>query len=308
MKTYINPKAIGESNCQKLQETFPEVEFVEHSENSLEVEVAIVMPDFFETRSLDQYPKLRYVQLLMAGYDKFDLKGAEARGITVCNAQDIFSITVSEDVMTKIFVLNRNVKHYLQAMAEGKWSPIRKEPELTGSTVGILGTGSIGKELAKRLKAFDVTVLGYRKNAGNVPYFDEIMADEEGLNRIFEVSDYIVVAIPLTKETHHLVNQKRLLLMKPTALLINVARGKVVDQDALVQALKQNIIRGAAIDVTDPEPLPQDSELWKLDNIYITPHNASSSIYMQDRLTDLAIANLHRYLKQQKLHYQISIK
>ncbi len=306
MDAFISWKVLGDAMLNQLETEFPEVNFIRDVEAGREAEVAIVMPNFFVDKNFDKYSKLRFIQLLMAGYDSFDLKQAEAKDIIVCNAQDIFSISVAEDAITKILVLNRNVKHYVMAMNNKEWKPIRKEPELTGSVIGILGTGSIGKELATKLKAFNTRVLGYGRKLKQVSGYDEIFTGETGLEYVLQNSDYVIVALPLTETTYHLLDENRLNMMKETALLINVARGDIIDQEALIKALREKKIRGAGLDVTTPEPLSKDNELWDLDNIFITPHNASSSPYMQERLTELVRINLHRYLNKQELLFIIS--
>ncbi len=306
MDVFISWKVIGEANLNQLEHEFPYVKFIKDVETGRKAEVAIVMPNFFGDKNIDNYGNLRLIQLLMAGYDNFNLAQAEAKDIIVCNAQDIFSISVAEDAITKILVLNRSVKHYVIAMNNKEWKPIRKEPELTGSVVGILGTGSIGKELASRLKAFNTRILGYGRKQKRVSGYDEILIGETGLEYVLKNSDYVIVALPLTEATYHLLDENKLNMMKETALLINVARGDIIDQEALIKALKEKKIRGAGLDVTTPEPLPKDNELWNVDNVFITPHNASSSPYMQDRLTELVKINLHRYLDKQELLFKIS--
>ena len=187
----------------------------------------------------------------------------------------------------------------------GEWNPIRKEPELTGSTVGIVGAGSIGIEVAKRLKSFDTKVIGYKRKAEAVRFFDEIYTGNEGLEIVIRESDYLIIAVPLTKETMHLINKERISWMKSSAVLINVARGKIVDQDALVDALNAGKLRGAGLDVTTPEPLPKDHPLWKMSQVFITPHNASSSPFMQRRLMELVLHNLERYVNNNTVDYII---
>lgn len=296
MKVYINPLSIGQTNFRDLIAQFPQIDIIAEDSLAHEADVCVIMPNFFRDYDIKDFHQLKWVQLLMAGYDNFDFSPFEGRDIIVSNAVDIFSISIAEDVLTKILVLNRNVKYYIDSMKERIWKPIRKEPEITGSTFGIIGTGSIGKEIAKRVKAFDCKVIGYRRNDDQVEFFDQIFTGEQGLETLLKQSDYVVVAVPLTDDTKNLLNQKRIGWMKTNALLINVARGAIVNQDALVEALKSRRIRGAGLDVTTPEPLPKDHPLWNLDNVFITPHNASSSPFMQNRLKDLVVHNLTKYI------------
>ncbi len=303
MNVFINPRSIGTNHFESLKSDFPSVKFITDPSEAYLCEVIAVMPDFFKTQDISKFNNLKFAQLLMAGYDNFDFSPFVGRDIYVSNAVDIFSKSLSEDVITKILVLNRSVIHYVNNMKNGIWEPIRKEPELSGSVVGIIGAGSIGRETAKRLKAFESTVIGYRNKNEEVPYFDKIYTGLDGLKTVIEESDYLILAIPLTNDTFHLMNQERLSWMKKDALLINVARGSVVDQDALYDVLKEKKIRGAGLDVTTPEPLPKEHPLWQLDNVFITPHNASSSPYMQIRLKQLISHNLSKYLNNEVPDY-----
>lgn len=305
MNVYINARYVGSKEFARIQSLFPQVQFLTEESDATSAEVVIAMPDFFARQKIDTFPHLRFVQLLMAGYDNVDFSPFEGRNLVVSNAVDVFSPSIAEDVMTKIFYFNRHVRHYVEAQQSQTWSPIRKEPELTEAVVGILGTGSIGKETAKRLRPFGCEIRGWRRNPRDVEGFDVVETGSEGLERILKESDIIVIALPLTNETRHLLDQKKLSLLKPEALLINVARGAIIDQDALVQLLQEKKIRGAGLDVMTPEPLPEDHPLWKLENVYITPHNASSSPFMQRRLTDLIIHNLTKYLEDGVVDYVV---
>jgi len=305
MKIYVDPRLIGRSNYDKLVSLYPQINFVTEIDDKEHLEVLFAMPQVVKSMNPDEFPNLKWIQYLMAGYDGLDLSAFINRGIIFCNAQDIFSKSIAEDVFTKILFFNRNVKHYLISMAEGKWEPIREEPELTGSTVLILGVGSIGKELAKRFKAFETKVIGYRNNQIDEENFDEIITSNDELSKAISKSDYIIMALPLTEKTVGLFDEKKFALMKKSALFINVARGKVIDQNALIKALETKSIRGAGLDVMNPEPLPPDHVLWKLDNVFITPHNASSSPYMRNRLFEMIMMNLNLYLAGMPVKYQV---
>lgn len=305
MHVYVDPRLIGRKNYNALVERYPKIEFTTEVNHPERLEILFTMPAVVKQMNLEDYPNLKWIQYLMAGYDGVDIKALNDRGIVFCNAQDIFSTSIAEDVFTKILFFNRNVKHYLNAMAEGRWEPIREEPELTGSKALILGVGSIGKEVAKRFKAFDMQVIGYRTKPVDEPNFDEIITTEAALHDRLGIADYVILALPLNQKTYRMFDKTKFDLMKDTALFINVARGQVVDQKDLYDTLKNHRIRGAGLDVLDPEPLGKDDPLWALDNVYITPHNASSSPYMRDRLYQMIVMNLDRYLAGKPVKYQI---
>lgn len=304
MKIYIDKKMMGRNNYPELLNKFPDIEFIEELDKAKEVEAMIIMNSSLKNLNVDNYPQLKWIQLLMAGYDNVDVDYIKSKNIMIGNARDIFSISIAEDVFSKILYFNRNTKFYLESMASKTWNPVKKEPEIFNSVISILGTGSIGQEVAKRMKAFGVKkVLGYKQTEAKVPYFDEIYTGNEGLEHIIKEADYLILALPLNSNTYHLINENCFDLMKSNAVLINVARGDIVDQEALIKALKQKKIRGAGLDVTVPEPLPKENELWSLDNVFITPHNASSSPYMKDRLFQMTVENLEAYLSGKKPKY-----
>jgi phosphoglycerate dehydrogenase-like enzyme len=306
MKVYIDPKFIVQSDIKQMIDAFPMVEFVDTIDH-FDIEVAMIpWANFITEENLSKLPNLKWIQLLSAGYDGTDFNLLKKHQIIYTNAKDIYHISIAEDVLTKILVLNRNYKIYLDNMKQGIWKPIRREPELYGSTVGILGTGSIGKEIAKRLKAFDTHIIGYRKSDRPETYFDEIVTDDEGLSYLLKTSDYVIVTLPLNDKTEYFLSKEKLSLMKSNALFINIARGKVVDQDALSELLKDKKIRGAGLDVTTPEPLPKDHELWSMPNVVITPHNSSSSNHLLSRLTELMTENLSNYLNHRELKFIVN--
>ena len=306
MKIYLKPESIGKENYEKLKNEFHSIEFVNEKEKSYTADALIVRPEFFNNMNLDAFKNLKWVQDLMAGYNTLDINYFNTRGITLTNARDIFSISIAEDVISKILYFNRDLKHYMKSMEEKLWEPISRERELTGSVFGILGTGSIGKEVAKRVKAFGVKkIIGYRNHYGNVENFDEVYTNSDGLVKLLKESDYVIVALPLNNETFGLLNKEKLLLMKRDSLLINVARGEVINQDDLIEILKEKKIRGAALDVMVPEPLNNDSPLWEMDNVFITPHNASSSPFMKERLYIMVRKNIKRFIKGEELLYKI---
>jgi phosphoglycerate dehydrogenase-like enzyme len=304
MKVYMDKKMMGRNNYPELLKKFPNIEFIEELDKAYDVEAMIIMNSSLKNLNVDNYPQLKWIQLLMAGFDNVNVDYIKSKNIMIGNARDIFSISIAEDVFSKILYFNRNTKFYLESMSSKTWSPIKKEPEIFNSVISILGTGSIGQEVAKRMKAFGVKkVLGYKQTESEVPYFDEVHTGSSGLEYVIKEADYIILALPLNKNTYHLINEDALNLMKSNAVLINVARGDIVDQEALIKALKQKKIRGAGLDVTTPEPLPEDNELWTLDNVFITPHNASSSPYMKDRLYQMTVENLEAYLNGKKPKY-----
>ena len=301
MKIFIDKKAFKIENFDRIANQLKVHEIITEVEKGYDSEIIIVEPSYCIRENLEKYKNLKWIQSLRAGFDTVDLDYIRERNIVFTNAKDVYSISIAEDVIAKILVLNRNVKTYIKNMENEEWLPNFNEPEIYNSTVGIIGMGSIAKEIAKRIKAFNTTVLGYRRTNKEEEYFDQILTGEDGLNQLLKVSDYVILTVPLNNGTKHMINKEKLDLMKPSALLINIARGAVVVQEYLITALKEKTIRGAGLDVVMPEPLPKGNELWSLDNVYLTPHCSPASPHINTRLTDLILENLRRYLENKEL-------
>jgi phosphoglycerate dehydrogenase-like enzyme len=303
MKLYIDPKGVNETNYQRIVSKFKDVEIIKEVEKSYDVEAMVVFPNYVTKENLDKYPHLKWIQLFTAGFNTIDLEMVKNRDISLTNAKGVYSKTIAEDVLTKILAINRNVKYYYDNMRTGTWKSKQTEFELTASTVGIIGVGSIAKEIAKRIRAFETKVIGYRRHNTPEEYFDEIYVGDEGLANLLKQSDYIILALPLNEDSLNLIDESKFKLMKKDAVLINIARGEVLDQEALIQALENKQIRGAGLDVTVPEPLPVDNKLWGFDNVLITPHNSVSSPLLARRLTNFIIENIENYLNKDIINH-----
>ncbi|MGE4571658.1 MAG: NAD(P)-dependent oxidoreductase [Candidatus Izemoplasmatales bacterium] len=304
MKIFIDKRFIPRERYDELVDRYSEHELVHDLHKHKDIEIFFGLNATLLEVDLSDYKKLKWIQLYMAGFDNVDVESLKRKNILVSNARDIFSITIAEDIIAKISFFNRNTREFLDDMKIKAWNPIPKDYEIWHSNIGIVGTGSIGLETAKRLKSFQPKkIMGHRRENKAVQYFDEIYVGDQGLEEMIKQADYLILAIPLNSDTKYMIDKEKLLLMKEEALLINVARGQVIVQDDLIQVLETKKIRGAALDVTDPEPLPKDSKLWTLDNCFITPHNASSSRHMKTRLFELTLENLDLYLKGQEVKY-----
>ena len=305
MKIFFDKEAIKGKYEKMMTDQFHHIDFVSDIQGNTDAEAIISMPGFLKPENLDLFKQLKWVHLLTAGYDQINLEYYLNRNIVLTNAKDVFSIQIAEDIFSKILYFDRNIKKHIHHMSNGLWQYEKVQFDIAHSTVGIIGCGSIGFEIAKRMKAFDAHIIGYKRSFEAVPYFDEIYTDQIGLTKLYEESDYIVVSLPLTKETYHMIDERTFSLMKENAVIINVARGDIIDQEALIKALKNKQIRAAGLDVMSPEPLPSDHELWHLENVLITPHNASSSPYFNQRLIRQAIETIKSYIAKQELDNRI---
>ena len=219
-------------------------------------------------------PRLRWVQLPTMGYDPVELHGVPS-GVTVTTAGDAYAPTVAEHALTLLLALVRRIPEAVRNGVQRRWdqSGARAIGTLHGATVTVVGFGNIGREVAVRLRGFGARVVAVTRSGRPDPLADEVVAAD----RLFDAlgrSDAVVLAVPLNAQTRHLIDARALAAMQPHALLINIARGGVVDQVALAAALAQGKLGGAGLDVTDPEPLPPDDPLWTQPNALITPHVA----------------------------------
>ena len=258
---------------------------------------------------LQAFPNVRWLQLLNAGFEKVDLELLRRRRILFTNARSVYCSTIAEDVMAKILVLSRGYLRHFQDQQRRFWPDDRQLPngnlDLAGRVLGILGAGAIGREIARRAAAFQLTVRGYDPYRGAQEGFETIYQSPDGLERLLQESDYVVTSLPVTAETTGIINRRTLSRMRPSAFLINVARGEIVDEAALIEALAQHRIAGAALDVTRTEPLPPDSPLWTAENLLITPHRAAYGDGMHARMCGLIERNIRHYLAGEPLEDRI---
>lgn len=252
--------------------------------------------------TLSMAPNLKWVYTPSAGIDHLDLDMMRERGITLTNAAGAHAIPIAEFVM--MFVLTHAKRAtVLMNYAREDYEAIEqtKLEELDGKTMAIIGLGSIGQETAKRAKAFGMRVVGSRRRPQPTKYVDEVVSDDEW-QKLLPDADVIVIAAPLTDITRGMVDASAFAKMKPTAYIVNVARGQVINTEDLIAALSEGRIAGAGLDVVPEEPLPANHPLWDAPNVWITPHISYSSPRTRGRMMDLFITNLERYMHGQKLH------
>lgn len=246
-------------------------------------------------------PGIRWQQTPSAGVNHILTPIFLQHDIILTNGAGVHAIPISEFVLTLILYHAKQLRQLQAAHDQRNW---RKSwlvlPELANSTVLILGTGNIGQAIAARTKAFGARVWGGRRRPELLPNFDKIVGTDEWHALLPEV-DYIVVATPLTPETKGLIDEKVLRSLPSHAYLINVGRGAVVDESALTKALTEGWIAGAGLDTVSIEPLPPESSLWSLPNLFITPHTSAISPALKGRIANLFLDNLERYRAGQPL-------
>lgn len=276
------------------------------SEELLDSEVVVCNALFVEN-DISNFPNLRMIQLTSAGLDRVPLNEINDRGIILTNARGIYSIPIAEWVMLKILEIYKQTRYFESAQKNCKWQKNRDILELKGKTIGVVGTGSIGIEIAKRAKAFGSTVIGINTKGTDVEYFDKCFSTKY-LNLLLKQSDVVVLSLPLTKKTFNLIDQNSLNVMRDDAVLINVSRGGIINEDDLVKHLETGKLRGVALDVFDEEPLPVDSPLWKHPRVLVTPHNSFVSERVPERMFELIYTNLKLFAEAKPVKNRIQIQ
>ncbi len=253
-------------------------------------------------------PGLKVISNHAVGFDNIDVPAATARGIPVGNTPGILTDATADMTFALMMAAGRRLVEAEKFLRAGKWktwSPsLLLGVDFVGATLGIIGFGRIGQAVAKRASGFDMRILYY--DPGPSPSHPSLPAVATDLDTLLAESDFVSLHVPLTPQTRHLVNAEFLSKMKPGAVLVNTSRGGVLDQEALYQALKAGRLFAAALDVTDPEPLPLDSPLLELDNCIIVPHIASASVQSRDNMALLAAQNLIAGLKGERLPHCVN--
>ena len=255
--------------------------------------------EYFEAAS-----NLRWFQSINAGLERLEREGILGMGFAVTSGAGIASVGIAEWILGTMVMLTKNLHVYVRQQEESRWES-RRSGELDGKTVGVVGLGAIGRETARRCRAFGMRVIASRRSvpAGSFDPDCDLLLPYSDIDRLLEESDYVVLSLPLTAETRGLIGAAELARMKPTAFLLNVARGDVIDQGALVAALRAGTIAGAGLDVTSPEPLPADSELWALPNLVLTPHMSGNVEGYGHKAAGVFVANLRRYVAGEPLEH-----
>lgn len=251
--------------------------------------------------------RLKWIQTLGAGVNRFLLPEVVSSNVILTSAAGIHPTPVSEHVIGMILCLSRKLNLFIRNQMEKKWEEnhielMKQIQELPGKTVGIVGLGRIGTEIARKAKCLGMNVIATRKKrtAPKPPSVNKLLTSER-LKELLAESDFVVLSLPLTKETEGMIGKIQLKRMKRTSYLINVSRGKIVQENDLVQALKRGWIAGAALDTFEKEPLSQDSELWSMENVLITPHVAGLTPQYFERLTGIFCENLNRFMNNEPL-------
>ena len=297
--------------ADRLRREFPDVEVAQlNSYENVEQHIADVEILFGISIRPEQFltaRKLRWIHSQAAAVHQLMFPELVNSDVIVTNARDVHGPVVAEQVIAMIYALAKQIPAAVRFQQKHVWgqeaiSKLSAPREIAGATVGLIGVGSIGRNVAKHAAALGMRVVAVREHPekGKPEHIDEVWPSSQLLHLLGQ-SDYVVLSAPVTAETTGIIGKEQLAAMKPHARLINVGRGPLIDEPALIDALREGKIGGAALDVFDKEPLPADSPLWDLDNLLILPHTAGISEKMWERHYQLFSENLRRYFAGQPL-------
>jgi len=294
-----------ESYADEIRSVLPEVDVryarTPKQERTLVEYAPVVTGVEIDAELLSCAKNLQLFACAFSGINHLPTEQLRERGIAVTNASGIHAPGIAEQVVGNILVFARNLHEGWRRKQQREWRHY-KGHELTGSTVTILGLGSIGREVAQRLDGFEVQTIGARYTPSKGGPTDEVIdiSDRDAIHEALSRSDYVVVSTPLTDDTRGLLGKEELITLPPEGVVINVARGPVIDTDALIWAIQDESIRGAALDVTDPEPLPEENPLWGFENVLITPHMGGHTPRHWERLAEILAKNYRTVLESDR--------
>ncbi len=255
-----------------------------------------------ERSILKKMPNLKWHNLGSAGSESYcDKELYENAEIILTNSSGVFGKPISEYVIGMFIALSRNMHYYRDNMQAGTWERRKLAADIDGSTVGVIGLGDIGSNVAQKAHALGARVLAVKNSISEKPNYVDELYTAKGLDNVLSQSDFISLSLPSTSETKHFITRRHFDLMKKNAIIVNVGRGSAIDQDALLDALREEKIFAAGLDVTTPEPLPSDHPLWKEKRCLITPHNSADSHGNSKRTLDIFTDNLSRYMNGERL-------
>ncbi|MBR7554472.1 D-2-hydroxyacid dehydrogenase [Allobacillus sp. GCM10007491] len=300
--TTFKTKAVIKEDMEK---TFPKVNFswkesIEKAEPELhEAEVLITYGVDLTEEHIEKANKLKWIMVVSAGVDDMPLEKIAEKGISVTNARGISAGPMGEYAIAMLLQVERKAKELYEKEKAHEWSRAVKMVEISGKTMLIAGTGAIGQEVARLAKAFHMKTIGISKSGRSKEHFDETYTIEE-LNTQLGRADYVINVLPATTETEKVFGTEQFDAMHNEAIFLNMGRGTTVDEKELIDALKQEKIQHAILDVMEEEPLNEHSPLWSLENTTITPHLSGISRHYQPRGFEIFKKNLDAYLKNEK--------
>ncbi len=286
---------------KQLEAMGANITFVQDEREELSIDVsdfdAVVCNGLFLKNDISRFKKLRFIQLTSAGFDRVPLKYVQENGIELHNARGVYSVPMAEWVLCGVLSLYKHLNAFSEKQKNHLWEKDREVRELQGDTALIVGCGSVGTECAARFKAFGMRVIAADIVKPQGDTYDAYFPMQE-MDKALKTADVIVLTLPLTEDTRGFFHEERFSHCKNGAILVNIARGAVVKEKDLTDALVSEKLGGAVLDVFEDEPLPQESPLWEMENVVITPHNSFVSPKNNERLFSVMRRNAETFLKE----------
>lgn len=265
-----------------------------------QIEILFTYGKEFKLETFKEMTSLKWIQLSSTGFDHLPKEYIQEKGITVTTAKGAHAEPIAEYAFSTMLYFSRKIDRFQELQKKKNWNRLDFPTELAGSTLVVMGMGYIGKEIARKARAFDMHTIGINRTGDVSEFFNETFRIEQ-LEEILPKADYLILTLPLTSQTYHLIGQKQLHLLKPTAVVINIGRGELMDESAAIEVLQAHRIRGMAMDVFHQEPLPEDSPLWHTEGLLLTPHMAAMTNRFLDRSIDRLIKNYQHYINGEKM-------
>lgn len=292
----------SESQLEELRSLGYTIYFMQQEAEALPLSAnevdAMVCNGLFLSHPFKDFTRLKFIQLTSAGFDRVPVDEIKTQGCELWNARGVYSTPMAE------WALFRALEHYKQGwffkqeQEAGRWTKHRGLREIAGTRVAVVGAGNVGQEVAKRFRAMGSTTVGFDVHTNATEGFDEMLLTSSLLEHVGEM-DVVVVTAPLLPSTRGLISREVLQAMKQDATLVNIARGGLIDQKAMIEVLKERKDLFAALDVFETEPLAADSELWKMENLAVSPHNSFVSNGNNKRMFEVMKHNLQAFIEKQ---------
>lgn len=287
----------AKKSINKIENMGHKVVFMQYEKDELPCDYewveGVICNGLFLSHPIEKFVNLKYIQLTSAGYDRVSMEYVNQHNIKISNACGVYSIPMAEFAIAGVLQIYKHMNSFAENQKAALWNKERNLLELFGKTVCIVGCGSVGTECAKRFKAFGCNVVGVDivtrrdENYGKIELIDNI-------DEVLVYSDIVVLTLPLTEHTFHIINKNRFEKIKRESVLVNIARGAVVDTAAMIEALDNKKLGGAVLDVFEEEPLDEKNRLWSMKNVIVTPHNSFVGDGNGERLSNVIIDSLKR--------------
>ena len=288
-----------ESQKEKLASLGYRIHFMQQEKDSLPLAAAevdaTVCNGLFLTHNIEEFSQLKFIQLTSAGFDRVPVDYIQTKGIVLHNARGVYSVPMAEWALFRVLEHYKHGWFFKNEQEHHRWTKYRGLRELAGSRVAVVGAGNVGQEVAKRFGALGCDVTGFDIHTNNTPFFDEMALTTSLLERV-GVYDVVVITAPLLPSTRGLISYDVMKGMKENATLVNIARGGLIDQEALITVFTERKDMFAAVDVFENEPLEADSPLWRMDNVAISPHNSFVSDRNNERMFDVMYQHLKDFI------------